>query len=106
VTPRWAPQAATDADEGGAARPQVMLVATYLGGLSAFTVDPVTCVPTAAPRSPYDPGAQLYAVSVHPSGRFVLRPTCAARSAPTGWIPIWDHWRRCLALPSPSAARW
>jgi 6-phosphogluconolactonase (cycloisomerase 2 family) len=61
-----------ETDAPDAARPpEIVFVATYLGGLSSFVVDDATGRLDAAPGSPYDRGAQLYALAVHPSGRFV-----------------------------------
>jgi 6-phosphogluconolactonase (cycloisomerase 2 family) len=59
------------AKDAGPARPEIMVVATIFGGVSSFTLDATSGVPTAAPRSPVDPGIQLYAVAAHPSGDFV-----------------------------------
>jgi 6-phosphogluconolactonase (cycloisomerase 2 family) len=58
--------------DGGTAAdppPESLFVATYLGGLSSFTVDDVTGRPQPA-GAPFDEGAQLYALALHPSGRF------------------------------------
>jgi 6-phosphogluconolactonase len=58
-----------DAADGGHPA-EVLFVATYLGGISSFTVDGRTGRLDPAAGSPYDVGAQLYALAVHPSGRF------------------------------------
>jgi 6-phosphogluconolactonase (cycloisomerase 2 family) len=68
--------ASADADEEGdaaspadAGRPGIMVVATYLGGISSFTLDA-----SGAPRpagTPLDADAQFYAVTASPSGSFV-----------------------------------
>jgi len=58
---------ASDATGGG--RPGVMVVATYLGGISSYKVDG-----SGAPKTtgtPLDTGAQFYAVTAHPTGSFV-----------------------------------
>jgi 6-phosphogluconolactonase (cycloisomerase 2 family) len=59
-------------DGGDGGRPaERLFVATYLGGLSSFTVDDSTGRPDPTAGSPVDVGAQLYALTIHPSGRFV-----------------------------------
>lgn len=60
-----------DAGADGAGRPGIMVVATYLGGISTFTLDPTTGAPHAATASPVDPDAQFYSVAAAPSGSFV-----------------------------------
>ncbi len=56
--------------DAGAGRPEILVVATYLGGISSFRLDPVSGAPAPATTS-LDAGAQLYAVTAHPSGDFV-----------------------------------
>ena len=65
-----------DGEQGGDAgspadggRPGIMVVATYLGGISSFTVD-TSGAPTPA-GTPLDADAQFYAVTAHPTGSFV-----------------------------------
>ena len=60
-----------DAADGGGPSPEIVFVATYLGGMLTFVVDPTSGRLDPAAGSPYDRGAQLYAVAVHPSGGFV-----------------------------------
>jgi 6-phosphogluconolactonase (cycloisomerase 2 family) len=48
-----------------------MVVGTYLGGISTFTLDPATGVPSKAPGSPVDSNTQLYAFAVHASGNYL-----------------------------------
>jgi len=62
---------AEDATDAAVDQAEVVLVATYLGGISSFTVDHATGRLDPAAGSPYDQGARLYALAVHPSGRFV-----------------------------------
>jgi DNA-binding beta-propeller fold protein YncE len=84
--PSAAPDAAADASveahDGGpgeaaadpedvAGNPAYALVATYLGGVSAFAIDPVTGALAPVPDSPFDRGAKLLGVAVHPSGAFI-----------------------------------
>lgn len=63
--------AATDtgADAVGA-RPEILVVATYLGGISSLRIDPVSGGLTPVTSS-LDSGGQLYGVAAHPSGDFV-----------------------------------
>ena len=58
-----------DASSTDGGRPGIMVVATYLGGISSFTIDA-----SGAPRpagAPLDADAQFYAVTAHPTGSFV-----------------------------------
>jgi 6-phosphogluconolactonase len=55
----------------GPALPQYALVATYLGGISAFAVNPASGALAPVTGSPFDDHAGLYGVVAHPSGGFV-----------------------------------
>ena len=50
---------------------QLAFVATYLGGLLVFAVDPDSGALVEAPGSPYDPRGTLYAQSLDPTGQFL-----------------------------------
>jgi 6-phosphogluconolactonase (cycloisomerase 2 family) len=64
------------AGEGGdgaatdAGRPEILVVATYLGGISSLRIDPTSGGLTPVTSS-LDSGGQLYGVVAHPSGDFV-----------------------------------
>ncbi len=64
--------AAADADDAGsdAGRPEILVVATYLGGISSLRIDPASGGLTPVTSS-LDSGGQLYGVAAHPSGDFV-----------------------------------
>src|SRR5262249_41298928 len=47
------------------------LVATYLGGISSYAIDPVSGALAPVADSPFDKGARLLGAAVHPSGAFV-----------------------------------
>ena len=49
---------------------EFVYVATYLGGISAFSIDTETGALGAVPGSPFDNGAGFYAMSVTTSGHF------------------------------------
>ena len=60
----------SDRGDAGGGRPEILIVATYLGGISSFLLDPTSGAPTPATSS-LDSGAQFYGVAAHPSGDFV-----------------------------------
>jgi len=67
------PGGAADAGDGGgtdAGRPEILVVATYLGGISSLRIDPTSGALTPVTSS-LDSGGQLYGVVAHPSGDFV-----------------------------------
>src|SRR5581483_7716567 len=53
-----------------AGRPEILVVATYLGGISSLRIDPSSGALTPVTSS-LDSGGQLYGVAAHPSGDFV-----------------------------------
>ena len=53
-----------------AGRPEILVVATYLGGISSLRIDPTSGGLTPVTSS-LDSGGQLYGVVAHPSGDFV-----------------------------------
>jgi 6-phosphogluconolactonase (cycloisomerase 2 family) len=55
---------------GDAGRPEILVVATYLGGISSLRIDPTSGALTPVTSS-LDSGGQLYGVVAHPSGDFV-----------------------------------
>ncbi len=52
-------------------RTEFAYVATYLGGLLGYSIEPQTGALVPLPGSPYDGRAGLFAVSLHPSGDFI-----------------------------------
>jgi hypothetical protein len=46
---------------------QYALVAAYLGGISAFAINPTSGALTTVVGSPFAAGARLYGIAVHPS---------------------------------------
>jgi len=59
-------------DDGGTdgGRPEILVVATYLGGISSLRIDPTSGALTPVTSS-LDSGGQLYGVVAHPSGELV-----------------------------------
>jgi len=59
-----------EASDAAGGRPEILVVATYLGGISSFRIvaESGALIPVT---SSLDSGAQLYAVAAHPSGNFV-----------------------------------
>jgi 6-phosphogluconolactonase (cycloisomerase 2 family) len=69
VGPGDSADGSSDGPDGGG-RPAIMVVATYLGGISSFRIAPTSGELLPATSS-LDLGAQLYAVAAHPTGDFV-----------------------------------
>ncbi len=57
-------------DGGSLAAAELAFVATYLGGISVYTIDPASGALTLVSGSPFDDGAHYYGVAVDPSARF------------------------------------
>jgi 6-phosphogluconolactonase len=51
--------------------PQYALVCAYLGGISAFAINPENGALVPVSGSPFAAGARLYGIAVHPNGAFV-----------------------------------
>jgi 6-phosphogluconolactonase (cycloisomerase 2 family) len=95
-----------DAQDGGSP-PELLFVATYLGGLSTFTVDGSSGRLDPA-HAPYDVGAQLYALAVHPSGRFAyatdLRGTLIGYAVTRGTGTLAHLWDAPITIGTAAIA--